>query len=128
MTAAVQIASKNGGAGLRAPLTALHHQKGVTSVWVVENGAVRLAPVRIVGQAGNDVLLGEGVKAGQTVVTAGVNLLRSGQKVRILTADVARRGDTEAEVEGASSAAAAAAAAGVATSGSAAGTTRGAGK
>jgi RND family efflux transporter MFP subunit len=128
MTAGVQIASKNGGAGLRAPLTALHHQKGVTSVWVVENGAVRLAPVRIVGQAGNDVLLGEGVKAGQTVVTAGVNLLRSGQKVRILTADVARRGDTEAEVEGASSAAAAAAAAGVATSGSAAGTTRGAGK
>jgi multidrug efflux system membrane fusion protein len=101
MTAAVQIASKNGGGGLRAPLTALHHQKGVTSVWLVENGAVRLAPVKVVGQAGNDVLLGDGVKAGQTVVTAGVNLLRSGQKVRILTADLARRGDTEAAAESA---------------------------
>ncbi|MDB5793580.1 MAG: efflux transporter periplasmic adaptor subunit [Massilia sp.] len=100
MTAAVQIASKNGGAGLRAPLTALHHQKGVTSVWLVENGAVRLVPVQVVGQAGNDVLLGEGVKPGQTVVTAGVNLLRNGQKVRILTADVARRGDTEAAAAG----------------------------
>ena len=87
--------------GLRAPLTALHHEKGVTSVWTVENGAVRLVPVRIVGQLGNDVLLGAGVKAGQTVVTAGVNQLRNGQKVRILSTDVARRGDTEAAASGA---------------------------
>ena len=57
-------------------------------------------PVRIAGQAGNDVLLGAGVQPGQTVVTAGVNLLRNGQKVRILTADVARRGDTEAAAAG----------------------------
>ncbi|MBD8531853.1 efflux RND transporter periplasmic adaptor subunit [Massilia sp. CFBP 13647] len=101
MTASVQVASKSGGAGLRAPLTALHHEKGVTGVWLVENGAVRRVPVKIVGQAGNDVLLGEGVQAGQTVVTAGVNLLRPGQKVRILTADVARRDDTEAAAAGA---------------------------
>lgn len=101
MTAAVQIASGKGGAGLRVPLTALHHQKGVTSVWIIENGAVRLVPVTIVGQAGNEVLLGDGVKPGQTVVTAGVNQLRNGQKVRILTADVARRGDTEAAAAGA---------------------------
>ena len=100
MTASVQVASKNGGAGLRAPLTSLHHDKGVTGVWLVENGAVRRVPVKIIGQAGNDVLLGEGVKAGQTVVTAGVNLLRPGQKVRILSADVARRGDTEAAAAG----------------------------
>lgn len=108
MTAAVQIASTNGGGGLRAPLSALHHQKGVTSVWLVENGAVRLVPVQIVGQLGNDVLLGAGVKPGQTVVTAGVNQLRNGQKVRILTADVARRGDTEAAAAGAAGTAGAA--------------------
>jgi RND family efflux transporter MFP subunit len=105
MTAAVQVSSKNGGAGLRAPLTALHHEKGVTGVWLVENGAVRRVPITIAGQAGNDVLLKEdaaaGVKAGQTIVTAGVNLLRPGQKVRILTADVARRDDTEAAAAGA---------------------------
>ncbi|MEN3277679.1 MAG: hypothetical protein V7631_3469 [Massilia sp.] len=101
MTAAVQIASRNGGGGLPAPLTALHHQKGVTGVWIVENGAVRLVPVQVVGQAGNEVLLGDGVRPGQTIVTAGVNQLRAGQKVRILTADVARRGDTEAAADGA---------------------------
>ncbi|MGJ9416378.1 efflux RND transporter periplasmic adaptor subunit [Massilia sp. CMS3.1] len=112
MTAAVQVASKNGGTGLRAPLTSLHHEKGVTGVWLVENGAVRRVPVTIVGQAGNDVLLGEGVKAGQTVVTAGVNLLRQGQKVRILTADVARRDDTEAAAASAPAAGAPAAAGG----------------
>lgn len=105
MTAAVQVATKSGGAGLRAPLSSLHHEKGVTGVWVVENGAVRRVPVTVVGQAGNDVLLAGGVQAGQTVVTAGVNLLRPGQKVRILTADVARRGDTEAAAAGASGAA-----------------------
>ncbi len=100
MTAAVQFASRSGAAGLRAPLTALHHEKGVTSVWIVENNVVKLVPVQIAGQAGNDVLLGAGVKPGQTVVTAGVNLLRSGQKVRILTSDVARRGDTEKAAAG----------------------------
>jgi multidrug efflux system membrane fusion protein len=46
-------------------------------VWVVENGAVRLAPVHDGGVAGNDVLLTGGVKPGQTVVTAGVNLLKN---------------------------------------------------
>jgi len=40
------------------------------------------------------------VQAGQAVVTAGVHLLKPGQKVRILTADVARRGDTEAAAVG----------------------------
>jgi len=101
MTAAVQVASRSGAGGLRAPLTALHHQKGVTSVWIVEKDVVKLVPVQVAGQAGNDVLLGAGVQPGQTVVTAGVNLLRNGQKVRILTADVARRGDTEAAAAGA---------------------------
>ena len=101
MTAAVQIASRGGAGGLRAPLTALHHEKGVTGVWIVEKDVVKLVPVQIAGQAGNDVLLGAGVQPGQTVVTAGVNLLRNGQKVRILTTDVARRGDTEAAAAGA---------------------------
>jgi hypothetical protein len=41
------------------------------------------------------------VKPGQAIVTAGVNLLKNGQKVKILTADVARRGDAEAAASGA---------------------------
>jgi hypothetical protein len=38
------------------------------------------------GVSGNDIVLGSGVKPGQTVVTAGVNLLKPGQKVTILGA------------------------------------------
>jgi len=101
MTATVEVATGgNGAAGLRVPLTALVQSKGATHVWVVENGAVRLAPVQVTGQVGNDVLVTGAVRAGQQVVTAGVNLLRNGQKVRILTADISRRADTEAAVSG----------------------------
>lgn len=101
MTATVEVATGgNGAAGLRVPLTALVQSKGATHVWIVENGAVRLAPVQVTGQVGNDVLVTGAVRAGQQVVTAGVNLLRNGQKVRILTADISRRADTEAAVSG----------------------------
>ena len=101
MTATVELAtSGNGAAGLRLPLTALVQQNGASAVWIVENGAVKLVPVQVVGQVRNDVLVSGQVAAGQKVVTAGVNLLKNGQKVRILTADVSRRADTEALVSG----------------------------
>lgn len=98
MTATVEMTTggKAAASTLRVPLSALVQDRGATSVWVVENGAVRLRPVQVAGQSGNDILLSGGVQPGQTVVTAGVHLLKPGQKVRILTADVARRGDTEA--------------------------------
>jgi RND family efflux transporter MFP subunit len=104
MTAVVQLASQAAEASaaqLRAPLSALVQNKGASSVWVIENGAVRLQPVRLGGVSGNDVVLASGVKPGQTIVTAGVNLLKNGQKVKILTADVARRADAEAAASGA---------------------------
>jgi RND family efflux transporter MFP subunit len=103
MTAVVELLRKAGGtagAQLRAPLSSLVQNKGASAVWVIENGAVRLQPVQVGGVAGNDVLLTGGVKPGQAIVTAGVNLLKNGQKVKILTADVARRGDAEAEATG----------------------------
>ena len=103
MTAVVEIQRRQetSGSQLRVPLSALVQSKGASAVWVVENGAVRLQPVQVGGVAGNDVLLTNGVKPGQTIVTAGVNLLKPGQKVRILTADVARRADAESEAAGA---------------------------
>ncbi|CAH0191793.1 Efflux pump periplasmic linker BepF [Massilia sp. Bi118] len=103
MTAVVDIVHKSGdaaGAQLRAPLSSLVQNKGGSSVWVIENNAVKLQPVQVGGVAGNDVLLTGGVRPGQTIVTAGVNLLKPGQKVRILTADVARRGDAEVDAAG----------------------------
>lgn len=101
MSATVELAGAGAGAaGLRVPLSALVQHKGGSSVWIVENGAVKLVPVEVTGQAGNDVLVAGPVRAGQQVVTAGVNLLRNGQQVRILGNDIARRADTEAEVAG----------------------------
>lgn len=101
MTATVELmAGANGATGLRVPLTALVQARGASSVWIVENGAVKLVPVKVVAQAGNDVLIAGDVKAGQNVVTAGVNQLESGQKVRILTSDLGRRLDAERAVSG----------------------------
>ena len=88
MTAVVQFASKTATPQIKVPLTALFSEKSVTSVWVVEGGVVKLVPVTIAGAAGNDLVLGGGVKPGQTVVTAGVNLLKPGQKVKILGSEV----------------------------------------
>ena len=101
MTALVQFSSSTPTPLIRVPLTALFHEKNITSVWVVENGAVKLMPVQIGGTAGNDVVLAGGVKAGQTVVTAGVNLLKPGQKVRIMPAEVSAGASAPAPAPGA---------------------------
>jgi hypothetical protein len=63
-------------------------------VWLVENGTVRLTPVQVGSSSGNDILLVAGVKPGQTVVTAGVNLLKNGQRVKILALEAPPAADT----------------------------------
>lgn len=87
MTAVVAFASKTPAPQIKVPLTALFHEKKATSVWVVEQGVVKLVPVTVAGVQGNYIVLGSGLKPGQTVVTAGVNLLKPGQKVNILGAE-----------------------------------------
>lgn len=89
MTARVQFASKSASPQMRVPLTALFHEKSSTAVWVVENGAVKLVPVQIGGTSGNDVVIASGIAPGQTIVTAGVNKLKNGQKVKLLSAQLA---------------------------------------
>lgn len=91
MTAYVAFAAKTKDPMIRLPLTALFHDKSTTSVWVVENGAVKLAPIQIAGTAGNDILVASGIAPGQAIVTAGVNLLKPGQKVKILGDDPSAR-------------------------------------
>jgi RND family efflux transporter MFP subunit len=100
MTAVVQLAHAGAAPAIRAPLSALYQDQGRTSVWVIENGVVHPVPVQVGGVAGNDLLLAGGVKPGQTVVTAGVNLLKPGPKVKVLGSDVASRADAEAEIAG----------------------------
>ncbi|MFC0170416.1 efflux RND transporter periplasmic adaptor subunit [Pseudoduganella danionis] len=92
MTAVVQFNAKTAAPQIKVPLTALFYEKSATSVWLVERNAVKLVPVTVGGAVGNDIVLATGVKAGQTVVTAGVNLLKPGQQVRILGQDLPAAG------------------------------------
>ncbi len=84
MTAYVSFSSKTPNAMIKLPLTALFNHKSESAVWVIENGSVRLVPVQVAGSSDNDILVAGGIAPGQTVVTAGVNLLKPGQKVTIL--------------------------------------------
>lgn len=84
MTAYVSFAAKSPNAIIKVPLTALFQEKGVTAVWVVEQNMVKLTPVKVAGVSGNDFLLEGGIVPGQVLVTAGVNSLKPGQKVKIL--------------------------------------------
>jgi RND family efflux transporter MFP subunit len=89
MTANASFGMKNPHAMIRLPLTALFQDKAASSVWVVENDAVRLVPVQVGSTIDEDVLIASGLTPGQSVVTAGVNLLKPGQKVKILGAEAA---------------------------------------
>lgn len=84
MTAYVSFNARTDENLIRLPLTALFKDKSGNAVWVVDNGSVKLVPVQLAGTAGNEVLVGGGIAPGQTVVTAGVNQLRPGQKVKLL--------------------------------------------
>ena len=84
MTANASFGMKNPHAMIRLPLTALFQDKAASSVWVVENCAVRLVPVQVGATVDEDVLIASGLTPGQSVVTAGVNLLKPGQKVTVL--------------------------------------------
>lgn len=87
MSAYVAFAAQSPQAQVSLPLTALVQDKQQSAVWLVENGAVRLVPVALGGPVGNEILVASGVSPGQTVVTAGVNLLKPGQKVTLLDAE-----------------------------------------
>ena len=84
MTATVRFITKADKNLIRLPLTSLLNEKNQTSIWVIENGAVKSVPVQVGGVMGNEVVIASGVNAGQMIVTAGVNTLRAGQKVHVL--------------------------------------------
>jgi len=89
MTANVTFIARNSNEVIKLPMTALLQSKTGSSVWIVNQGAVQLVSVQISGASGEDVLIAGGVSSGQTVVTAGVNFLKQGQKVVVLGVDQA---------------------------------------
>jgi len=86
MTAYASFTSKTSDNAIKVPLTALLRVQDHSAVWVVDGAAVRQVPVQINGQHGNEVWIQGDLRAGQQVVTAGVNQLKQGQKVTILNA------------------------------------------
>jgi RND family efflux transporter MFP subunit len=70
------------------PATALFDKAGQTAVWVVDaaTGVVSLKPVIVSRYETDRVILSSGLAKGDVVVTAGVNRLREGQKVRLAEA------------------------------------------
>lgn len=69
------------------PLTALYRNGGKTAVWVVDpaTSTVRLTSVTVTTVQEEGAVIGEGLKAGEMVVTAGVQKLQAGQKVRVVS-------------------------------------------
>jgi RND family efflux transporter MFP subunit len=84
MTARVRLATPRLASTHRLPLTALYQKSGRSFVWVVAaDGTVQLRPVQVGDIHEDAVVIAAGVKDGEAVVTAGVNLLFEGQKVRL---------------------------------------------
>jgi membrane fusion protein, multidrug efflux system len=85
-----------GSTGLiEIPASAMTRAEGRPAVWVVDQAAqtVALRPVEVARFDPARVLIGSGLQAGEVVVTAGVQALRPGQKVRLLAQrDAAQQG------------------------------------
>jgi multidrug efflux system membrane fusion protein len=70
---------------IELPVAAIYSKGDTPKVWLVDgNGTVRLQPVKAGGLSGTHVLIDSGLKPGDTVVIAGAQLLRAGERVRLL--------------------------------------------
>jgi RND family efflux transporter MFP subunit len=88
MSATVTLAAAGNAAVAEIPLSAVFEHQGQSSVWTVTPaGQLNLVPVTITGFGSVTALVGDGLKQGDIVVTAGVHKLDLGQKVKPLAAN-----------------------------------------
>jgi membrane fusion protein, multidrug efflux system len=85
---AIAASAAAAGTQLLVPISALHSTTGQPKVWVLDrtNSTVREATVATAGFAGEMVRISSGLKPGDEVVSAGANLLRAGQQVKLMAA------------------------------------------
>jgi RND family efflux transporter MFP subunit len=71
--------------GVTVPASAITEADGRPAVWTVDiqSQTVSLRSVEVLRYDPSEVVVAQGVKAGEVVVTAGVQLLHPGQKVRV---------------------------------------------
>jgi len=88
MTAVVTFVRSGATPAIRVPLTALLQDQGRNLVWVYDaaRGTVKPVQVTLGDLVGNEIEVRQGLAPGQTIVTAGVHLLKPGQKVRPMQA------------------------------------------
>ncbi len=67
--------------GIVVPTNAVEVSQSGSIVFVVQNGVAKVRHVKVARQIGNESVIGEGVKAGETVVTEGQLRLRDGSRV-----------------------------------------------
>lgn len=86
MTAVVTFVRTGDVPAIRVPLTALLQEQGRNQVWVYDPASGTVKPVDVtLGQpVGNEMEVLKGLAPGQSIVTAGVHLLKPGQKVKPL--------------------------------------------
>ncbi|MGE1003161.1 efflux RND transporter periplasmic adaptor subunit [Ralstonia pseudosolanacearum] len=78
----------SGGMGVRVPITALLQEQGKNVVWLYDAASqtVKPVPVTVGAPRDNVLLVTGGLSPGQTIVTAGVHLLKAGQHVMPMAA------------------------------------------
>jgi len=79
-------ATLQGQAGMVIPASALSRANGTPSVWVVDTASetVSSKPVEVASFRASEVIVSGGLAPGDVVVTAGIQSLRPGQRVRLL--------------------------------------------
>ena len=70
---------------IELPASALQEADGKTRIWVVDTSSKTVAPrdVSVISRTDGTVVLADGVKSGERVVSAGVNSLKPGQAVKL---------------------------------------------
>jgi RND family efflux transporter MFP subunit len=85
MSAQVAFRTDDGPSRIELPLAALYSRGEQPQVFVIEKGGtVQLRAVKTAGVSEQGVLVASGLSPGDVVVAAGAQLLRPGQKVRVL--------------------------------------------
>ncbi len=83
MTANVSVSQTGGQQATYIPLSAVYQTGDTPNVWVITNDTVMLRPIKVGAFGDNKVQVLEGLQDGDIIVTAGVQKLHEGQKVRI---------------------------------------------
>ena len=87
MTANVQVDDLRKEPKIVVPLTAIYYESKAPMIWVIDIKSMTVNPVKVVlGEyEDNKIIVNSGIKNNQWIVTAGVNGLRPGQKIKFVT-------------------------------------------